>query len=140
MKVEVRYFTQTGNTKKLADAIAGAIGCEARDLSAPLDGRVDLLFLGSSVYAAGVAQEVKDFLAANKEKIGAICSFSTAALLPSTYKQIGKIAAACGVTLLPEEFHCRGSFAFLHKGRPNEEDRKAAAEFALGVLKKAEQN
>ena len=31
------------------------------------------------------------------------------------------------------EFHCRGEFKGIHKGRPNEEDIKAAAEFARKI-------
>lgn len=53
---------------------------------------MDVLFLGSAVYAAGVDPAVKDFISANKEKIGAIVNLSTAALLPSTYKQVKKFA------------------------------------------------
>ena len=33
MKVAVRYFSRGGNTKKLAEAIASAIGVEAKDVS-----------------------------------------------------------------------------------------------------------
>ena len=54
MKVEVRYFTRTGNTKKLADAISEALGVKAETVDAPLSEKADILFLGSSVYAAGV--------------------------------------------------------------------------------------
>ena len=54
MKVAVRYYTQTGNTRKLCDAIASALGVEAKSVEAPLEEAVDLLFLGSSVYAAGI--------------------------------------------------------------------------------------
>lgn len=55
MKTAVRYFTMTGNTKKLAEAIAAALDVTAEDLSKPLTEDVDVLFLGSSVYAAGVS-------------------------------------------------------------------------------------
>jgi hypothetical protein len=32
------------------------------------------------------------------------------------------------------EFHCRGEFKAFHKGRPNEEDLAAAAEFAKSIV------
>ncbi len=136
MKIEVRYFTRSGNTKKLALAIADAIGVKAEDVSKPLDGRTDILFLGSSVYANGVDGAVKKFIADNASKIGTIYNFSTAALISSTYKQIKKLADAAGVKLADEEFHCRGSFAMMHRGRPNDEDLKNAAAFAKGVVGK----
>lgn len=33
MKVAVRYYTQTGNTKKLAEAIADELGVEAKPVT-----------------------------------------------------------------------------------------------------------
>ena len=133
MKIAVRYYTKSGNTKKLADAIAKAVGVEAKEVSEPLEGPVDILFLGSSVYAAGVDSAVKQFIAANHANIGALYNFSTAALLSSTYKQVQKLAAEHGVKMAEEEFHCRGSFAMMHKGRPNQEDLDAATAFAKKI-------
>jgi hypothetical protein len=34
-----------------------------------------------------------------------------------------------------KEFHCKGEFKGVHKGRPNEDDMKAAAEFAKTFIK-----
>lgn len=44
MKIEVRYFSRGGNTKKLAEAIAKAVGAEAKTVSEPLTEDVDILF------------------------------------------------------------------------------------------------
>lgn len=134
MKVAIRYYTSTGNTKKLADAIGGFIGETPETVAVPLTEKVDLLFLGSSVYAAGVDASVKKFIADNKDNIGMIVNFSTAAVLPSTYKQVKKIAEENGVAICEKEFHCRGSFLMAHKGRPNEADLKAVVAFAEEVI------
>lgn len=133
MKIAVRYYTKSGNTKKLADAIAKAVGVEAKEVSEPLGEPVDILFLGSSVYAAGVDAAVKQFIAVNHANIGILYNFSTAALLSSTYKQVQKLATEHGIKMAEEEFHCRGSFAVMHKGRPNQEDLDAAVAFAKKV-------
>lgn len=133
-RVEVRYYTKGGNTKKLAEAIAAALGVEAMDLSVPMVDKVDLLFLGSSVYAYGVDHRVKDFLEDNAIRIGKLVNFSTAALISGTYPQISKLCEQNDITLAREEFHCRGSFAMLHKGRPNEQDCAEAADFARRVM------
>ena len=61
MKTAVRYYTQTGNTKKLADAIAAELGVEAKSIDTPLEEDVDVLFLCNSVYWAGVDGKVKQF-------------------------------------------------------------------------------
>jgi flavodoxin len=36
MKIAVRYYTKTGNTKKLAEAIGKAVGAEALPISTPV--------------------------------------------------------------------------------------------------------
>ena len=46
MKAAVRYYTKTGNTKRLAEAVAKAIGAEALPISAPVTEPVAILFLG----------------------------------------------------------------------------------------------
>ena len=134
MNVAVRYFTRTGNTKKLAEAISEVLGVKAETTDAPLSEKTDILFLGSSVYAAGVDDKVKEFLKANKDNIGTLVNFSTAALLPSTYNQVKKLAEALSVEVSDKEFHCRGSFAMLHKDRPNTTDIEAVKAFAKGIV------
>ena len=39
-----------------------------------------------------------------------------------------------GIPMDGREFHCKGEFKGVHKGRPNEEDLAAAAEFAKSVI------
>ena len=51
-------------------------------------------------------------------------------MLNSTYKKVKKAADKVGIAMDEKEFHCRGEFKGIHKGRPNEEDIDAAVEFA----------
>lgn len=136
MNIAIRYYTRSGNTQKLANAIAGALNIKAKDTSAPLTEKADILFLGSSVYAGGVDDAVKQFILDNKANIGKIVNFSTAALARTTYKQVKKLAEENGIAMAEEEFHCRGAFAVMHRNRPNEEDLKKAKDFAMNVIKK----
>ncbi len=130
MKVAIRYYSRGGNTKKLAEAISGAVGVEAKTVADPLTEDVDILFLGSSVYAFGVDDAVKKFIDGIGVKIGKVVNFSTAALVKSTYKTVAKLLDAKHIPLAKEEFACKGSFAGLRKGKPDADDCKAAAEFA----------
>ncbi len=135
MKVEVRYYTKSGNTKKLADAIAKVAGVTAKSVDEPIEAETDILFLGSSVYAAGVDEEVKKFIGTLKpELVKKVANFSTAALLPSTYKQVKNLVEKQGLTMLSEEFHCRGSFGPLHKNHPDSQDISAVEQFAKDIL------
>ena len=133
MKTAVRYYTQSGNTKMLAEAVASELGVEAKDVSCPLEEQAELLFLCNSVYWAGIDKRVKQFVRDNAQKIGTLVNVSTAALIESTYKQMKTVAAGAGVTLSEQEFHCRGKFKALHSGHPDEEDLKAARAFAKKV-------
>lgn len=109
MKTSIRYYTQTGNAKKLAEAIEAAIGVKAQDISCPLEEDTEILFLCNSVYWAGIDRHVKQFLKENASKIGCLVNVSTAALIPSTYTQMKKLSAEVGVKLSDQEFHCKGS-------------------------------
>ena len=134
MKAAVRYYTKTGNTKRLAEAVAAAVGTEALPISVPVTERVDILFLGNSYYAFNIDPEVRDFIRSlDQSKIGRIVNFGSAAMLNSTWKKVKAEADRAGIAIDEREFHCRGEFKGLHKGRPNEADLKAAAEFAKGI-------
>ena len=136
MKIAVRYYSRTGNTKKLAEAIAKAVHAEAKTTDEPLCEDVDILFLGSSVYANGVDGNIKTFIQSLNVNVGVVFNFSTAALVKSTYKQVGKLLEEKHIPLAKEEFYCRGSFAMLHRGRPNESDLKAAMSFAAAAAER----
>ncbi len=135
MKIAVRYYTVTGNTKRLAEAVAKAVGAEALPITEPVQEPVDILFLGNSYYAFTIAPEVRDFIRTlDKEKVGKIVNFGTAAMLKSTYKKVKAEADKIGIPVDVREFHCRGEFKGVHKGKPDEKDLAAAAEFAGKIL------
>ncbi len=48
--------------------------------------------------------------------------------------QVKKLAEKNNIKMLPEEFHCRGTFAIMHRSRPNSDDLKKAADFANTVI------
>ena len=136
MKVAVRYYTKTGNTKRLAEAVARAVGAEALPVSTPVTEQVDILFLGNSYYAFTIDPEVREFVRSlDQNKVGRIVNFGSAAMLNSTYKKVKAEADRIGIPMDEREFHCKGEFKGVHKGRPNEEDLKAAAEFAERIVR-----
>lgn len=136
MTFAVRYYTQTGNTKRLAEAIADELGVEALPINVPVNEKTDVLLLGNSYYAFTIAPEVGAFVSGlNKDNVGKIINFGTAAMMKSTYKKVRNVANTVGIPVLDKEFHCKGEFKGMNKGRPNEEDLKAAREFARNIKK-----
>ena len=135
MKIAVRYYTKTGNTKRLAEAVAEAVGAEALPISTPITEPVDILFLGNSYYAFTIDPEVRQFVASlDREKVGKIVNFGSAAMMNSTYRKVKAVADKAGIPMDEREFHCKGEFKGVHKGKPDESDLKAAADFARKIV------
>ena len=134
MKIAIRYYTKTGNTKKLAEAIGSAINVEPKTVDEPLTEDVDILFLGSAVYAAGISGQIKDFNKNINVNVGQVVNFSSAALIESTYKQVKGEVEAKGLKMSEDEFHCRGAFKLVHRGHPDDNDLKNAQEFAKRII------
>ena len=130
MTYAVRYYTKTGNTRRLAEAAARELGVEALPISEGISEPVDILFLGNSYYAFNIDPEVKQFVGSlDKDKVGKIVNFGSAAMLNSTYKKVKAEADKAGIAMDDKEFHCKGEFKGIHKGRPDENDLKAIADF-----------
>lgn len=136
MNIAVRFYTRSGNTQKLAEAVAKAVSAETTDINSPLTEKADILFLGCSYYAFDVDEAVKEFIIKNKENIGKIVCFGTSAMMKSMKKPVKKVADTVGVTVADEEFHCRGQFGKLHKGRPNAKDFEDISAFAKKIVTK----
>ena len=135
MKVAVRYYTKTGNTKRLAEAVAEAVGAEALPISIPIDEPVDILFLGNSYYAFTIDPEVRNFIRAlDPKRVSRIVNFGSAAMMNSTWKKVKAEANKAGIQMDAREFHCKGEFKGIHKGKPDEGDLKAAAAFARSII------
>lgn len=105
INIAVCYYTRSGNTEKLAKAVAEAVGVQAESVTTPLAEKVDILFLGCSYYAFDVDEAIKNFIIENKDNIGKIICFGTSAMMKSTHKPMKKVCNAVGVLLSEEEFH-----------------------------------
>ncbi|MBQ1505796.1 MAG: flavodoxin family protein [Erysipelotrichales bacterium] len=74
MKIAVRYYTKTGNTKRLAEALAKELGVKALPVTEPITEPADILFLGNSYYAFSIDPEVRNFV----RKAAVVCDFMAA--------------------------------------------------------------
>lgn len=98
--------------------------------------KTNILFLGNSVYWAGMDGEVKYFVQKfNLVLVKKIVNFSTAAMKESTYPQMKKLTKNRGLNLSDKEFHSKGAFAALHKGKPDAADITAVKKFARECMK-----
>ena len=135
MRVDVRYFSRNGGTKKLAEAIAKAVDAEARTVDVPLEKYADVVFLGASVYGGKPDPSVVKFIADNAKNIGKIVVFGSACTGKSTFPAIKSAAAGQAVKTAEMFFQCKGQFWFFNKNRPNDQDCADAADFARKQIK-----
>ena len=111
------------------------MGVEALPISVPVDEKVDVLFLGNSYYAFTIDPEVRAFIRSlDKSKIGRIVNFGSAAMMNSTWKKVKAEADKAGIKMETREFHCKGEFKGVHKGKPDAEDLAAAVAFAKSIV------
>ena len=55
-------------------------------------------------------------------------------MMKSTWKKVKAVADKAGIRMDEQEFHCKGEYKNFHKGKPDEADLKAAAEFARQIV------
>lgn len=135
MRIDVRYYSKNGGTKKLAEAIAKAVDAECKTVDQPLEKFADVVFLGASVYGGKPDPAVTKFIADNARNIGKIVVFGSACTGKSTFPAIKSAAAGQAVKTAEMFFQCKGQWLFFNKGRPNDQDCADAADFARKQIK-----
>ncbi|MDD5397518.1 MAG: flavodoxin family protein [Dehalococcoidia bacterium] len=134
---EVIYYSLTGNTRKVADAIAGELGVEAKNIKAVDTVAQDaLIFLGSGYYGAVLVKEISEFIEKNQLQGRKIALFGTSGFgwekeLSLMEKQI----ANKGVEVVGR-FNCFGRFAAVKIGHPTTEELDQARTFARTIVQR----
>lgn len=108
MRTAVRYFSKSGNTKKIAEAIANGAGVKAVSVAdePELNERVDLLFLGGAPYANIMAPELKKYAEGlTSDKVGKVALFTTSNWSKRTVYALRKILNSKGIQTVDEHFY-----------------------------------
>ena len=136
MNTKVVYYTKSGNTEKIAKAIATELNVEASDVNCNLTEQVDLLFLGASVYKFGIDKKVLDFIdKLDANRVKKVVIFSTSAMSDSGYPKLKKRLTDKGINVSDKHFYCRGEFMMFNKNLPSVEDVNEAKKFARSIIK-----
>ncbi len=131
MKVEVRYQSKSGNTKKVADAIANAAGVQALDVENPLAEPADVLFLGGAIYAGGLNGKLKKFIKGLQEgAVGKIVLFSTAMGPKHIGPKVEALLKGKNIPLEEEELHIRSNELLPEDRQQYDAAMEKAAQFA----------
>ena len=126
MNIAVRYYSRSGNTKAVAEAIAGATGVEAVSVyqkEAGISEGTDVLFIGGALYSYGLDSHLKDYLKTlKKEDAKKAVVFSTSWISKHSVDLIKKGLAEAGIPVADAFFYV--------KNKPSEEQLKDAEAFA----------
>ena len=130
MKIAVRYYSRSGNTRAVAESISAAAGVTAVSVDqkdAALSEPVDVLFIGGALYAYGLDAHLKDYLKTlKKENVKKAVVFSTSWLSKHAVDLIKKALAEAGIPTADEYFYV--------KNRPDEAQLREAAAFTKKFL------
>jgi len=149
MKALVAYYSESDNTKKLADALAFGLGTQAVRLEA-VDVQTlssyDLVCMGSPVQYGGPAQRVRDFIARMPTLSGKSCAAfctmhafgdrNTLQTLKTLLEAKGMVylggCSALGWSRLIANFGPR----IFNRGRPNREELTRAEDLGRTLMAK----
>ncbi|MBE5826623.1 MAG: flavodoxin family protein [Butyrivibrio sp.] len=103
MSIAVRYYSRSGNTKKVAEYIAEAAGVNAVSVDskdAALTEKADVLFIGGALYAYGIDENLKKYLdTLSADKVGKAVVFSTSWLSKHALDVIKKSLSDKGISV-----------------------------------------
>lgn len=135
MKSAVVYYSKTGNTKKVAEAIAAAVGTHAVNAGIhELAGSVDLLFIGGAVYGGKLDDALVRFIdSLTPEAVSRAVVFSTSIKGDTAATLIAETLRAQKIPVDNASFICRGRFLILQRKHPNSEDLEKAKAFAIAA-------
>ncbi|MDR3278022.1 MAG: flavodoxin [Oscillospiraceae bacterium] len=135
MTTAVRYHSRSGNTKKLADAVAGAAGVTAEATGAALTAPVELVCVGGALYAGDIDARLKAFIQGlTPALVQTVAVFGTSAFGKSIRPRVAELLRDKGIAVEEADFTCKGRFLLTSRGRPNERDCADAAAFAQKLL------
>jgi len=130
MSIAVRYYSRSGNTKAVAEAIAAAANVKAVSVDQPaaaLAEPADVLFIGGALYAYGIDSHMKEYLKSLKKgDAKKAVVFSTSWISKHAIDLIKKGLGEAGIPVVEESFYV--------KNKPNSEQLKAAEAFARKFL------
>ena len=117
MNIKVRYYSRSGNTKLLANAIAKGLNVEAISVdsnNSQIKDNTDILFIGGALYAYGLDKNLKEYLSnIDGSKIKRAVVFSTSWLSKHSINLIRNSLREKGINVDKEYVYA--------KNKPNDE-------------------
>ena len=130
MKIQVRYYSRSGNTKALAEAIAKGVNTKAiaiNDKNSSIQDKVDILFIGGALYAYGLDNKLKEYIAnLDANKVSKAIVFSTSWISKHSIDLIKKALKNKGIDVEEDYLY--------YNNKPNENELKEASDIAKKMI------
>ena len=109
MKTAVRYYSRTGNTKVIAEAIAPVAGCQAESIEVPLEGVTGILFLGGALYWGKIPRTLKEYIKSlSPQQVKYVAVFTTAGILESASEIYKVFLRYHDLKVMKDTYFCNG--------------------------------
>lgn len=135
MQYQVIYFTKTGNTKKVAEAISSELGVKAEDVKEAKLNKDTLVFLGSGKYGKKPGISMMKFIQDNNFKSRDVALFGTSGSGQGLEVNEMENALTTKQACIKGKFFCKGKFLFANRKRPDDNDLDEAKKFAKDMKK-----
>ncbi len=130
MSTAVRYYSRSGNTRAIAEAIAQAVNVKAisaDSVDAAITESVDTLFIGGALYAYGLDGKLTEYLKTiKKENVKKAVMFSSTWISKHSFDLIRRELENNGIKVESDTFYVRG--------KPSAEQLNEAKKFAEKYL------
>ncbi len=136
MRIELIYATKTGHSRKIALGVAKELGITAQDIKDnPKLENVDMLFIVGGIYGGKSMPELITYVKSlSKDSVKRAALLTSSAGLKTPQTEVRQILSENGVTVVEDEFKCKGKFIFVSRKHPNEEDINNAVVFAKRMI------
>lgn len=128
--VRIRYYSKTGNTKKVAEYISEILKVESKEINEEdYNSPCGLLILGGAPYANVMSSKLKEYaLNIKKENVKAVALFTTSNWSKRTVKGLKKIFEEKNIKVYDD-------FLYVHMLKVNKSSDKAY-QFGLDIMAK----
>ncbi len=128
---EVIYISKTGNTRKVAEAIANELDMSAEDAKTKKElAKNSFVFLGTGCYFPMPGRGFKKFISRNDFNGRKVALFGTSGNgQGKEVEALEKMVTAKGAKVAGK-FYCAGKLLFFHRKHPTAEDLENARKFA----------
>ena len=137
MNLKIVYASKTGNTKKVAMAMAAAVGTEAVSIDAfDASQPCDLLLLGGAVYGGELMPELKGFIGRlDPKKVARVAVFCTSIMQEKANGLMRGLLRERGIPVADDSFRCGGKFLWMNRKSPSADELRLAGEFASRMVR-----